>query len=107
MSARQKLSDADQRLNQKSGFNEISAVVEFREGYRSSAGRIDEVREGAMKTLHTCQRSQHPARPGDGFLFGYPRTADTNDERKETKPDPGDRRDLMDRNTIGSHTIPR
>ncbi|AHK01338.1 hypothetical protein X971_1455 [Agrobacterium tumefaciens LBA4213 (Ach5)] len=60
-----------------------------------------------MKTLHTCQRSQHPARPGDGFLFGYPRTADTNDERKKTKPDPGDRRDLMDRKTIGSHTIPR
>ncbi len=60
-----------------------------------------------MKTLHRRQRFQHPARPGDGFLFGYPRTADTNNERKKTKPDPRDGRDLMDRMTIGSHTIPR
>ncbi len=86
----EELPNADKRLNEKRGFDKITAVIVFRKGYCFSARCIDEVRKGAVKTLHSSQRFQHTARARNGVTLAYPHTMNANDEREETKPDTRD-----------------
>lgn len=64
--------DAYQRLNQKRGFDQITAIIEFRKGNCLSAGRVNEVGKSAVETFHRSERQQHAVRTRDCLLSRYP-----------------------------------